>query len=508
MTVGRAVFIVVTGSVLGMAAFFLVGLPEVPATATPEPAAPSTTSTVTSTTPTTIPEAVAVPERSEPPAAVANAVGQPWGTVAGITMFRGNPTRTWYGTGPVPAEPVKPLWRYPDAPMCSRSTSGGETRLWCGTGWTGQPVVWERPDGVTEVIVGAYDGAVHFVDAETGTELRPPFVTGDLVKGSVTLDPDGYPLIYFGSRDNRLRVVALDRDVPTELWSLDAAAVPGMWNDDWDANPVIVDGLMFEGGENGWFFVVDLARGYDADGKVTVDPRIVFQMPAWNDDLVRRVGRNVSIENSVAVFEDVAFFANSGGRVLGLDISRVREGVAPVVLDFWVGDDVDATVVVDADGMLYVAVEEERKNRRSREIGQLVKLDPSRPSDPFVWGVAIPGGADDGGVWATPALGDGFLYVPTQPGDLLAVDTDTGEVTWRGRVGWHAWSSPVIVDGTLLVATCSGELRAYSLEDPARPRLRWETQVSESCIESTPAVWRGRVYVGARDGFLYGLAAP
>ena len=38
-----------------------------------------------------------------------------------------------------------------------------------------------------------------------------PIVTGDIVKGSPTIDPDGFPLVYFGSRDNHLRVVALDR---------------------------------------------------------------------------------------------------------------------------------------------------------------------------------------------------------------------------------------------------------------------------------------------------------
>ena len=45
---------------------------------------------------------------------------------------------------------------------------GGEDKVWCGGGWTGQPLVWERPDGVTEVIFGAYDKHIHFVDAATG----------------------------------------------------------------------------------------------------------------------------------------------------------------------------------------------------------------------------------------------------------------------------------------------------------------------------------------------------
>ncbi len=109
--------------------------------------------------------------------------------------------------------------------------------------------------------------------------------SGDIIKGSVTLDPDGYPLLYFGSRDNRLRIVALDRPEPVELWGLEATAVDGMWNDDWDGNPVIVDDVMYEGGENSWFFAVKLNRSIGSDGLVAVEPEILFQTPGWTQEL-------------------------------------------------------------------------------------------------------------------------------------------------------------------------------------------------------------------------------
>ena len=126
----------------------------------------------------------------------------------------GNPTRTYYGKGPVPRVPEK-AWHFPRGdPMCSLSSIGGELREWCGTGWTGQPAVFER-DGRTWVVVGAFSGSVHFLDADTGERLLPDFPTGDIIKGSVTIDPDGYPLVYVGSRDNKYRVVAFERrDAP------------------------------------------------------------------------------------------------------------------------------------------------------------------------------------------------------------------------------------------------------------------------------------------------------
>ncbi|HLU52662.1 MAG TPA: PQQ-binding-like beta-propeller repeat protein [Acidimicrobiia bacterium] len=509
------VVVLVLGALLVAAARFLTETPPVvsddieasasPTTADPAPSTRGEDSTTTSdeestssTTSTTLPDRPTdvVPDWT---------VGKPWGEIEGLTMFRGNPTRTWYGVGPVPTDPEN-LWSYPGSGgMCGQSTVGGETTTWCGTGWTGQPVVWERPDGVTEVIFGAYDKSVHFLDAETGEPTRPAFPTGDIIKGSVTLDPDGFPILYTGSRDNKLRAISLDRDRPTELWAMDADVVNGIWNNDWDGNPVVVDDILYEGGENSWFFAIRLNRGYDGEGLVTVDPEILVAVPGYTDELISRVGRNVSIESSVAVYEQRVYFANSGGRVVGLDVSKVREGEAPIVFDYWVGDDVDATVVVDEEGMLYIAVEDERKTDRAAELGQLIKLDPYTDGDPYVWGVPDPGGAGDGGFWATPALGDGVVYISSHTGRLLGVDTTTGEVVWEEEIAHHSWSSPVIVDDTLVAATCAGELKAFDLSDPRAPRHLWTHQMSESCIESTPAVWKGRIYVGSRDGRFYAV---
>lgn len=510
--------VVLTGVILGVIAFFAFGFgpddedPSASPTTTVPPSSTTTGAPATGATNSTVlpqPTTTTLPSRL--PNEVPDwTVGQPWGSVPGVTMFRGNPTRTFHGSGPVPESPTV-AWSYPGSAMCGESSVAGETTIWCGMGWTGQPVIFERPDGVTEAIFGAYDKSVHFVDTADGTDLRPPFPTGDIIKGSVTLDPDGYPLIYFGSRDNRLRIVAIDREQPVELWSLDANEVAGVWNNDWDGNPVIVDDILYEGGENGWFFAYELNRSYDGNGNVTVEPRQLVAMPGYDDDLLARSGRNVSIESSVAVFGQRVYFTNSGGRVVGLDVSDVRNGNAAIVFDYWAGGDIDATPVIDADGFLYVATEYEpslgrqANLERSREVGQLIKLDPTAGGDPRVWGVDLTQAGADTGIWATPALHEGHLYVPTHHGELLAVDTETGEIVWTDQVGAHTWSSPLVVDGTLIQATCLGEVRAYSLDDPSSPSLRWTTSWSESCLEATPVAWGGTIYIGSRDGFFRAL---
>jgi outer membrane protein assembly factor BamB len=430
----------------------------------------------------------------------------PGATVSGLLTFRGNPTRTWHGAGPLPVAPHV-VWQYPDKKMCSLSKEFDEVSNWCGTGWTGQPAVFER-DGRTWVVFGAYDRAVHFVDAATGTDILAPFVTGDLIKGSVTIDPNGYPLVYIGSRDNYFRVLAFDGPQVRELWRLDAHSItPALWNDDWDGSALVLDDYLFEGGENSQFHVVRLHRGYDAAGQVTVAPELVFHAPGWDDELLRSVGDgDVSIEGSVAISGNTLYFANSGGLVQGWDIGPLRAGTGEPqrVFRFWTGDDTDGTIAIDETGMLYVGSEWERHNARSTEVGEMMKLDPAHPDQPLVWSKADASIAKAGVYSSAAVVGDIVLFT-TYSGRAVAVDRATGAIRWEKRLPSPLMGSPVVVDGVWLQGDCRGILHAYDVRDTAvDPPELWQVPLG-SCIESTPAVWHGRVYVGTRGGFVHAV---
>lgn len=420
----------------------------------------------------------------------------------------------------MPKRPVV-LWRF--GPMAGDSTYQGKPFTWTGTGWTGQPAVVEREDGSTWVIFGAYDKYIHFLDAETGQKVYPSFKGGNIFKGSVTVDPDGFPLIYMGCRDHEWKIVAIDREEPTKLWSMNAHDVEVVWNDDWDGNVVIRNDYAFVPGENSHFFIVKLNRQYDQRGKVTVSPRIVLDFPSWTDALFAAIGdHETSIENSPALVGDRVYFANSGGLLWGLDVSATLRVVGPgeevpsgreafpVVFKFWLGDDTDASIVVDEEGYLYAAVELQRFLPRSKEVGQIVKLDPRKnePSDnPIVWSVPVTKKADEGlsGVWATPCLYRDMVYVPTHSGALLGIDRFTGRIRWQKPFTTHAWSSAVVVDATLIVADNRGVVHAYDVRDTTvDPPEIWRVELpSGGAFESTPAVWKGRIYIGNRDGYFY-----
>lgn len=481
----------------------------------PTTEATTTTDLTTTTAPTTT-TTEATTTTTEPPyegwVDPASAT-MPWselGAVEGLLTFRGNPTRSYYGQGPVPSAPsVQWTWDI----GCSNSSVGGAPKTWCGSGWTGQPAVFHPPgdDGPDLsrwwVAFGAYDRNVTFLDPATGAEAFPPYATNDIIKGTITIDPDGYPLLYTGSRDNNFHVVALDREAPQTLWQLPSDAVtPTKWNDDWDGSALIIDDFLFEGGENSRFFIVKLNRGFDADGFVTVAPEIVFSAPGWDDELTAAVGNNVSIENSVAISGNTVYFANSGGLVQGWDITGLADGTEPTrVFRYWVGDDTDASVVIDDEGMLYVGSQYERGNSRSQELGQVFKLDPSNPDDPLVWSAEARTGLDTG-VWATPGLHRDLLIVPTHDGRVLGLDRADGTERWTLRMPGPLWQSPVIVDDTLIQGDCEGGLHAFDVSDTTiEPPQLWSIQL-EGCIESTPAVWDGWIYVGSRSGTFYALS--
>ena len=431
----------------------------------------------------------------------------PNAAVEGILTFRGNPSRSYYGAGPVSRVAPQVLHRFPDEPMCRTSSNLGTTKVWCGMGWTGQPTIAVRDDR-TWAIFGGYDGNIHFMDAVTGERILPDVETGDIIKGTPTIDPDGSPLVYSGSRDNLLRVIAFDRPGQAEvLWTLDADAVqPTLWNDDWDSSPVIIGDHMIVGSESSRFWVIKLHKSTDAAGLVQVAPEVVFTTEAWDQEALAINGDDTaSVESSVAIHGDTAYFGTSAGLIWGYDLGGLAAGETPTAdFRFFTGGDNDASVVVDDEGMLYVASQYDRDLDRAREVGQLTKIDPSNPTNPIVWKLDDQG-ALKGGIYGTPGVYGDTIYVGTNGGRLIALDRATGAVRWEKRLPPPVWGSPVIVDDVLLIGDCEGSLHAFDVSDPAvDPPELWTLELG-GCIEATPAVWDGRIYIGTRAGHLYVL---
>ena len=64
----------------------------------------------------------------------------------------------------------------------------------------------------------------------------------------------------------------------------------------------------------------------------------------------------------------------------------------------------------------------------------------------------------------------------------------------------------MFVDGKLITGDCAGIVHAYDVSNTlVDPPEIWQVPLG-SCIEATPAVWKGWIYVGTRGGFDYALS--
>ena len=107
------------------------------------------------------------------------------------------------------------------------------------------------------------------------------------------------------------------------------------------------------------------------------------------------------------------------------------------------------------------------------------------------------------GLWSTPALGDGVIYAVTHKGNLIVVDQETGEdcglptrAMARGhlRIVDNQRSSPPTT------AYCAG-----STSPIPRTSLVWTFKVGTAISRRPLPFWKGMIYVGNRDGFMYAI---
>ena len=436
----------------------------------------------------------------------------------GILSFRGGPYRDGAAWGTIGDEPTgfSLKWEH----------SIGSIDSWSGVGWTGQCAIVRWPektrsvmnlfpekkakDGLTEVIYAALDGHIYFYDLENGEPTREPIDIGAPIKGSVSVDPRGYPLLYCGQGIDTVR----GKSVPigTRIFSLiDSSVLYFIDGHDkvalrhwyaFDAAPLVdaeTDTLL-QVGENGVFYTLQLNSRFDpVSGAVSVAPEAVKYV--YRSPISTRPG----MENSVAVYHHYACFADNSGLIQCVDINTMTP-----VWAFAAGDDTDASLALEETGdevSIYTACELDL--RGSRGDCHMRRLDLMTGQE--IWRVDEPCLASEdsnGGCFATPAVGKGSLsdYVyfhvgrtSADGGTLFCIEKATGQVAWRAGLDQYGWSSPVCVysdsgRGYVVVASSSGILRCL---DGLTGQELFRTNLGAN-VEGSPAVFGNTLVVGTR----------
>jgi hypothetical protein len=442
----------------------------------------------------------------------------------GVTAFRGNNMRDGgsYGIADVKEEKLELLWR----------KNIGSIDNWTGVGWNGQPsiVQWDKEvidnmnikqekkgkGNLQEVIYATLDGSVYFLDLEDGNDTREKLKIGAPIKGSVTVDPRGIPLLYVGQGINKngsknvdfaYRIFSLiDYKKLYEIRGNDSFA-----KRDWGAfdSTALIDknsDSIYLCGENGVFYSGKLNTKYE-NGRIEISPKLTkyrYDVPGKN-----RKG----IENSIAIYKNYGYFADNDGILQCIDINTLTPIWATNV-----NDDTDGTVVLEEKNgelNLYTACEVDHQGNNG--YSYVRKIDAT--SGKILWENKYRCSYNEevnGGALATPIVGKNeisnlvIFNIARHPqfneGLLVAIDKDSGREAWRLKLNNYAWSSPVALyneAGKSYIVQCDSTGKAMLIEGSSG-KLLHSIELGSN-IEGTPAAFNDILVVGTRGAEILGF---
>ncbi|WP_297438187.1 PQQ-binding-like beta-propeller repeat protein [uncultured Clostridium sp.] len=440
----------------------------------------------------------------------------------GVLTFRGNNFRDApsYGISKIEKEKISEKWNF----TTSSSSWGG------GAGWTGQSALVKWPndvkqgmnmtqefkdkEGGVEVIQASLDGKIYFLDASTGEETRESINVGNPIKGSLSIDPRGIPLLYVGEGINessaigfniyslidgeKLYEVSNDPDAPRGWGAFDSSAIVSG-----DTDSVIVPG------ENGIIYKIKLNTKYDKE-KNTID--IEPSVGKYIYDARGYAG----VESSMATYANLGFFADNKGYINCIDLNNMKP-----VWQVNGMDDTDATLVIDVEGdKPYIYSGSEVDKQGSVGFSYIKKIDAI--TGKVIWEKefeceSLLGASPvNGGMLSTPVVGKNDIddlvifslsrYDGFNSGLLVALDKATGEIKWENKLDNYAWSSPVDFynkdgKGYILQGDSIGNM--FLIEGKTGQVLDQITLNAN--IEASPAMFNDTVVVATRGGSIYGL---
>jgi outer membrane protein assembly factor BamB len=219
-----------------------------------------------------------------------------------------------------------------------------------------------------------------------------------------------------------------------------------------------------------------------------------------------RVQTGGAVRSSPAVTANRVFVGSGDGDLYAIDRATGR-----VVWRFPAGDAVDASPAV-AGGLVIAA----------SLLGHIFAVDEvtGRLRWSFRTGPLLPPNTFPAGGWdlwaSSPVVAGSAVVIGGPDGRVYCLDLESGQERWRAQTGGKVRATPAVHNGTVVVGSWDG--RVYAL-DLATGAERWvhhtmgDTLDSRKfgfdrrAIQSSAAIANGMVFVGSRDGAIYGLDA-
>lgn len=460
----------------------------------------------------------------------------------GVTTYRGNNYRDsgFFGNINISEQKLEEIWSYEIGGMT------GAGSIWPGVGWTGQPCIvkWDKEmlgmmnvydkfkneTELIEVIYATLDGNIYFLDLKTGEPTRDYIYIGVPIKGTLSIDPRGYPLLYVGqgleaakTNDGEERYKAfgyrifslIDSTLLHEIRGYDTFAPRPGWGA-FDSSGIldIKNDTYYECGENGVIYIIKLNTVFNKVAKtVSVNPEITKYKYIYESEYA------YGIESSPSIYEKYMYFTDNTGMLICLDLESLK-----ILWAYNTGDDTDASVALDVteEGVfLYTANEVDK--RGEDDFSNIRKFNAL--TGELLWQVDVPVYYVDvinGGALASPIIGKGpikdlvifnickTLEDSIWSGRLIAIDKETGQIRWEYKSP-YSWSSPVDIyteDNKAYIVYCEHNGKISLIDALTGTQIN---QVTLSLgrqyitIEATPAIYGDILVVGTYAQKIYGV---
>ncbi len=487
--------------------------------------------------------------------------GEEYTQLEGVTTFRGNNYRDL------------PSWGTADITQGNltvvRTKQTGAIGSWGGVAWTGQPLVVRWPaelrsrmtalyeqfrskENFTEVIIATLDGNVYFEELETGEKTRDAIEVGAPIKGSPSIDPRGYPILYVGqgvgpdggTTDDQMYFRAFSLIDGKLLMKVGADTADRFAYRGWqayDSSPLVdaETDTLIQPGENGVIYVCKLNTSYDpATGAVSMDmdpKKIKYRYTSsMNTSADKDAGGRWGIEDSIVAWRNYIFCTDNAGVLQCIDLNTMQ-----LVYANDLRNDSDVTMVLEEDYenntfYLYAACEydDEVANKEPGQ-GTCYAYKINGLSGEIIWEVPYNVSSTDkdvdGGILASPILGKKgtsmsglIIYTITKEAKdnstmsrVIALDKLTGRQVWSYDMDAAGWSpsSPVPVytaDGQGYIVQCDieGEVAlirvdGQTYEEVANIGLKIEETKEWNKFEATPIIFDNYIVVGSRSRNLF-----
>lgn len=447
------------------------------------------------------------------------------------STFLGNEKRNFYGNSA--PKKLDLIWKmYLGEGI---SPAYGTQKVWKGAGWTGQPL-FIRENGKSYLIIGSFDYNLKKIDAETG-KIVWEYKFDDILKGTPTFwenknenDPEKKYIIMQGSRFGYWNDIN-DKYIPSfraisyitgkELWRINQKKTE-CYSRDVDGSAIVVNDTAYLCFENGLFTIFN--PNPDSvkllDGKLQA--QIYKEIKYFNQDDLKSHGDDVVSESSPTLLNGIIYTPSGSGHVYGHSIKQNK-----TVWDFYTGTDMNGSAAATYDNCLIVPIEKQYTPGK----GGVFKLNPQKTGNQaVVWYFPTENKKWyhwEGGIIGSASINDAYVegeavrvavFIDVT-GHLYVVEHDKIDPSKKalGPDGKTEFpmpkllfdykmtgtiSTPVIVGDKIIAATDVG-VYLFEIDLKNKSLKLLDRAITNSDFDATPVAVDGKIYVGARNGYLY-----